>query len=365
MNNFDNWLKQYEANDLSQFSENGDALLWLKLKSITRKARNEYLIAFVQQNQFSLSSKKLNDQWRELYSLLQSRPDAHNLLDTFIRAKHQEILPPEQSEQLVSELDKMQSFSWGGNYQNDLDRYLVDNFIKKYHRFDNISVEIETKINASVSNYVFCSWYNHWSSILIEHLFKQHPIVLPTIGMIKKVDFFVDQIPFDLKVTYLPKEYIAAQRKQKELKPELTELKGYAKKHRILFDKKATGDTLAYEITQKLSDANIKESDAILEMRRSILQESVENPRPLIRWLYENQGDRRFDASNRIFLIVVDKNNWSDSWKLKRNLNLLKPVINQWLDNFNPDLLQNLKVEFNFNDKPYHCFADVIFAIKE
>jgi len=359
MNNFDNWLKQYNADDLSQFSKNSDALLWLKLKSIARK---EHLAAFVQQNQLSLISNKLNEQWRELYSLLQSHSDAHNLLDTFIRAKNQEILPLEQ---LVSELYKMQSFSWGGNYQNDLDRYLVDNFIKKYHRFDDITAEIETKINVSVSNYVFCSWYNHWSSILIEHLFKQHPIVLPTIGLIKKVDFFVEQIPFDLKVTYLPEGYIAAQRKQRGLKPELTELKGYARKYGIHFDNKATDDTLAYEITQKLSDANIKESDAILETRRSILQESIENPKLLIQWLYENQGDRRFDASNRIFLIVVDRDNWGDSWKLKRNLNLLKPAINQWLDNFNPDLLQNFKIEFNFKGKLYHCFADVIFAVKE
>ena len=55
---------------------------------------------------------------------------AHQLLDTFIRAGNRKVALALPVEQLVSELYKMRNFDWGGNYQNNLDRYIVDNFIK-------------------------------------------------------------------------------------------------------------------------------------------------------------------------------------------------------------------------------------------
>lgn len=361
MNNFDKWLKCYGNDELSIFSQDTEALLWLKLKTIVRK---KWLNAFVQQHQLHLTTSTLQDQFRELYTLLQSRPEAHSWLEQFIRDENRQLALALPVEQLVSELYKLRVFDWGGSYQNNLDRYLVNNFIKTISSFEEISKKIDTEIHLSVANYVLCSWYNHWSSILIEHLFKEHPKVLPTIGMIKKVDFFVDQVPFDLKVTYLPIGYIAQQRKQKGLKTELSELKTYAKQYHIHFDAKADDDTIAYEITQKLSDAGKEESLAITKERHRILTEVMTNPKPLIRWLYENQGDRRFDAANRIFLILVDTTHWHDSWQLKRNLNLLKPSIEGWLNTFRRDQLAGLQVEFNFTKKTYCCFADVIFVVK-
>jgi len=35
----------------------------------------------------------------------------------------------------------------------------------------------------------------------------------------------------------------------------------------------------------------------------------MKNPAELIKWLYEEQGERRFDAANRFFLILVDLRN--------------------------------------------------------
>jgi hypothetical protein len=39
-----------------------------------------------------------------------------------------------------------------------------------------------------------------------------------------------------------------------------------------------------------------------VNFRNALLAEIEHNPVQLIRWLCENQGDRRFDASNRLFL---------------------------------------------------------------
>ena len=57
-----------------------------------------------------------------------------------------------------------------------------------------------------------CSWYNHWTSIIIEDIFKDHANVLPAVGLVKKIDFFVRDVPFDLKVTYLPEGYLKEKR---------------------------------------------------------------------------------------------------------------------------------------------------------
>jgi hypothetical protein len=45
----------------------------------------------------------------------------------------------------------------------------------------------------------------------------------------------------------------------------------------------------------------------------------------------------RFDASNRLFIILIDINNFEESWKLKRNTKLLTSKIVEYLDNFSKE----------------------------
>jgi hypothetical protein len=362
MSNFNRWLKLYNANKMLEFSRDDQALLWLKIKSIVRK---EWLRSFVTYADLQVESKTLNKQWQELFSILADHPKAHQLLDAFIRAENRNVALALPVEQLVSELYKMRNFDWGGNYQNNLDRYLVDNFIKTTPSFDSISQKINAEIAVSVAGYILCSWYNHWSSILIEHLFKEHDKVLPTLGMIKKVDFFVDQIPFDLKVTYLPMGYIAEQRRKRGLRSEIAELRTYAKTYGLRFDRDTSDETQAYEISQKLLDAKRPEASNLQNIRNEILIEARQHSQGLIKWLYENQGERRFDASNRLFIILVDTTDWDASWKLKRNLDLLRPAIHQWIDHFSKSKLESLHLGFKFDSKTYECFSDAIFVVKE
>lgn len=73
--------------------------------------------------------------------------------------------------QLVSELDTLKNFDWGGDYQNSLDKYLVSRYLKVHKSFDTLISKLETEIKIAVQGYVLNSWYNHWSRILIEHIF--------------------------------------------------------------------------------------------------------------------------------------------------------------------------------------------------
>lgn len=92
----------------------------------------------------------------------------------------------------------------------------------------------------------------------------------------------------------------------------------------------------------------------------------MQNPRGLIQWLYEEQGERRFDAANRLFLILVDENNLEDSWKMKRNINLLKNKINNYMDDSDFKNKNRFKIIFNWKDrKQYSAFSDIVFITKK
>tara|TARA_B110001452_G_scaffold132362_1_gene110007 strand:- start:345 stop:893 length:549 start_codon:yes stop_codon:yes gene_type:complete len=85
--------------------------------------------------------------------------------------------------------------------------------------------EIEGSLLTSLRGYTLNSWYNHWNSILIEDLFKDHEAILPTVGLVKKIDFFINDVPFDLKVTYFPEQLLKDKLKDIGYGNELTNLK--------------------------------------------------------------------------------------------------------------------------------------------
>ena len=368
MKDFDYWKKLHESEKLEEFSSDEQGLLWLKVKSIVRK---ELISEFVTANKIELKETSLNGQFFELYSLLVKNPrNSHNLLNEYIERKNKSVLAALDTKQLVSELYKLKTFDWGGDYQNSLDKYLVSRYVKALQSYDTLVSKFETEINTAVQGYVLNSWYNHWSSILIEHLFKSHKAVLPTVGQIKHVDFFIGNVPFDLKVTYLPAEYIKSRRKELGFPVELTYLKAKANELGIDFDKKAKHTDIYYEIVEKLKDKDSEQCKSVIktlkEQKMQILKEAKENPHGLAKWLYENQGEMRFGSENRLFLVLVDTDDFTGSWKLKRNMDLLKPVIENYLDSFAKKKVSDLKVAFKYKGKPqrFTALTDVIFVVK-
>jgi hypothetical protein len=367
MRDFAFWKNRYDANDLSGFNFDASGLLWLKLKSLARK---DLFDRFLVENALGVNGKTLNQKWEAAFDLLQYRDlqQAHEMVDAFICQTHLAQAQAFDERKLVSELYKIRYYDWGGDYKNSLDKYLVDDFIKIYQSYDELTAKLDNEIARSVQGYVLCSWYNHWSAILIENIFKAHPTVLPTVGQIKKVDFFVSGIPFDLKVTHLPANFIEDKRKSYGLRPELTELKRQARKIGIEFQTHKKAADTYYEIVQKLQDRDTEDCRAVLTeigvVRRRILAETCDNPRELIKNLYEKQGEMRFDASNRLFLILVDSADYDGSWKLRRNLDLLKPTIQQYLDAFAGKDLGGLQTSFMYSGKEYQCLADCIFVRK-
>lgn len=156
-------------------------------------------------------------------------------------------------------------------------------------------------------------------------------------------------------------------RKERDLKPELTEMKAFARKHDIYYDKDAKDREVFTELMTKISEDVSNEAKEFIrnlhEIRREIIKETIEEPQELVRWLYENQGVRRFDAANRFFLILVDLRSLEESWKLKRNRKLLKERITNYLDENQDVDFEEFRIQFEWQDRKYTTYATTLFIL--
>lgn len=197
-------------------------------------------------------------------------------------------------------------------------------------------------------------------------MFKDHNIVLPTVGLVKKIDFFINDIPFDLKVTYFPEQLLADKLKNNGYGNELTMLKKICRELDLYIPKDLNSKALKLHLYGKVSeDQREGAKQFVLSLKaekRKIINEAEENPTELKKWLYENQGEARFDASNRFFLVLTDESDMSNSWKLKRNIVFLQDRITAHLNNLSMDM-ESLETSFywKLDNKTYNCKSDILF----
>ena len=373
MHPFKYWGDKFARQELTEFTTNPEAMLWLKLHSITKK---KVLEEFIETEKIELTSKKIDDQATEIYDLIDEEhvTEWNDRLDSFFKAKNAKQLAALNIKQLKLDLYRIQHFKWGGDQNNSLDKYFVTHYVKSISSYQDLQNKLASEALPTVSNYVVASWYNHWTSIIIEHIFKKHPSVLPTVGQIKSIDFIVKGIPFDLKVTYLPKSNWYQRKVSQYLTSlglpnnELKGLKGIAKKYGVKYDRSIPNNEQHEQILAQLknvSDAAFNDAMAILKtIREKTVEYAISNKMELAKLLYENQGDMRFGSENRLYLILIDKQDIQNSWEMKRDFNRLETEINKYLDSFKTDDLSPLKVVFNHSGKQYITHADVIFVIK-
>ena len=356
---FSSLKSHYDSNRFTDLIDGPDGIYWLKLRSIARK---EHLVAVCQEVGIDCS----NVNYRDLLPFLFDRRPPVEVIEDYISATYETERSMRRSNEdyLVSQLYQMRVFDWGGLFQNNLHRAIVDNYVKKIQDWDELNSAIDNELHFSLQGYVRCSWYNHWSSILIEDIFKDHAKVLPTIGLAKKVDFFINDFPFDLKVTYFPKEFMKLCRQAKGLRPEFTVLKQVCRECGIWFDSNKTERALFPELMAQVDEFPHRVAEDFLVdlrgIRSEIITETLQDPSELLVWLYEKQGEPRFDAASRFFLVLIDLNNLEESWKLKRNKNLLSPTIHAHLDNFEDVIVEDLKLRFNWNGSIFETYADIL-----
>lgn len=359
---FNDLRRLYDNNQFIDLLNDTDGVYWLKLRSISRAEQLRLLCERMEIDCAGVRGRQL------LEYVFEHRPEA-DLVESLIRELYEEGRAGrrENEDYLVSQLYQMRFFDWGGLYQNSLEQTIVNNYVKKIQDWEMINSAIENELHTSMRGYVLCSWYNHWSSILIEDIFKDHPAVLPVVGLVKKVDLFIHDFPFDLKVTYFPDGYMKELRRAEGLRPELTELKAFCRSSNIRFDSNGPASVLFPELLARVVEHPSQSArDFMIEFRATrarLIQQTVDDPMPLKRWLYENQGVRRFDAANRFFLILVDMDNLEDSWRLKRNKVLLADSINAYLDTMASGSMDNFRLDFQWQNETYRTYADLLFIV--
>jgi hypothetical protein len=189
---------------------------------------------------------------------------------------------------------------------------------------------------------------------------------LPTVGLVSKIDFFIREIPFDLKVTYFPEELLAKKLADNGYGNELTQLKRICRQLSILIPSDLKDKALRLHLYSKISEDHRAEAiEFVARLKREkqrIIQEAKANPVELKKWFYENQGEARFDASNRFFLVLIDETEMQNSWKLKRNIAFLSQKIAEHLDTVSMDL-STLETEFYWakTQQTYQCKSDILF----
>lgn len=228
---------------------------------------------------------------------------AQNELDRFIKNKYTENIAKRQDlitdRELTHELDKVSGFRWGV-VQGQLDQKIQTEYVRKYVKYDDLIKNVRNNLYGEIKNYVIATWYNHWTTVLIEDHISQHPRVIPTLKNNFGVDIFFNDQPFDLKITYLPGSYS--------------------------------------------------------------LEKALVSPKDLIIWLYENQGAQRFGSDNRFFVVLASKDDIKNSWKLKRDFNFLFSEIDRFFNN--ASVSAEDEIVFSYRKKTYTTISKILIISK-
>ena len=361
MSNFEKWDKEFRAQNLYAFNNNENALLYLKVRAV---CRGKQIKQFIDKNGILINSTRINDQFAELFSVMEKTPNGMEMLDTYLRDRNNEWYHTMgvDEEKLKSGLRQINNYEWGGDQENSLDQYLVRRYIKVISDLDELRSKADA-IATNAWNFVQTSWYNNWTSYLIESIFKKHRRVLSAVGEIKSVDFFIDNKPVDLKVTYFPGEYMQGKLKGVLGNSELTWLKHKAKTFGILPDKNLSDSEQYNFLREEIENHGHQEVIAQLtKFRKQIVDDARKDPEGLMKWLYEKQSPRLFGAENRLFVVLIDSTDMDQSWKMKRAFSLIEKEVNAYLETFTDTSLK--KIDFTFKKQNYSSLADVIFVIK-
>ncbi len=226
-----------------------------------------------------------------------------NKIDEFIKSKYQKQVKERQKlisdEALKQEVLKVKEFRWGV-VQGQLDQKIQTEYVRRFVSYEDLINGVKSKLHDDITHYVIATWYNHWTTVLIEDHISQHSKVIPTLKNNFGVDIFFDNQPFDLKITYLPKNFT--------------------------------------------------------------IEQVLTNPKDLIIWLYEYQGAQRFGADNRFFVVLASKNNLEESWKLKRDFDFVFSEIDKFFDNASVSTKD--EIVFSFKKKTYTTISKILIITK-
>jgi len=196
---------------------------------------------------------------------------------------------------------------WGRKQGDAWDR--LSNFIYRVQTLAGVRRQAQAVARAKrldvepFVNYTVRRWYNHHTHDQILKIFCAHPDVRPEANRKNhQIDFYFRDIPFDLKISRFPRSY------------------------------------------------------------PQTLQYARQNPHHLSRWQYEHQSTQgRYHVGNRLFIVLHDPTQPEQSWRLRRDFEMLATHIQNFLDR--PTLL-GLTVTNQHTQEQYQPWTAILFYVK-
>ena len=143
----------------------------------------------------------------------------------------------------------------------------------------------------------------------------------------------------------------------------LSWLKSKGKEFGIIANNDDSEAQQIYTLMEKLSVQGYNDVVMTLNDAKSeVIKDAQNNPVELMSWLYAHQGEMRFGAENRLFVILADSTDMNQSWKMKRAFSLIEPKVKKYLDTFTNESLKT--IDFSFKKQNYTSLADAIFVVK-
>lgn len=344
---------------------------------LVRSLDKSHLLKLIADRQIAIDhpAPKLDDFYQALYE--SDRISIDDLIE-FIRDEYPKVRAArhDQEQYLPDILQGFSSVKCGvrNDNLNDLVSGLVrDKTIQSKQELDE---RVQALIQSNIQDYIYWQYYNQATSDLLEHLFNDHPRIIPTLRKIKYVDFLIQIdgkiIPFDLKVTHLSESYYDLLKTglsensseqddygKGEAPSEIEHIKKFYKSVKAKYALPNYGTLTKIELLNHLKaieslDPEIQEFlHSIEQSRAQLVQATKADLQKACWWNYKYQGERLFKNNNRFYVFLAYQKSFEDPRPLKGYLDEIKLEVNALLDQIQASDLMTIQYKYE-KDKTYN-----------
>ena len=227
-------------------------------------------------------------------------------------------------------------------------------------------------VRNTITDYIYWQYFNQATTDLLEHIFNDHPKVIPTLRKIKYADFFIEIggriIPFDLKITHLSENYydlldkglvlqdnsadsFAIGSNDSEIEKIKSFYKDIKKEHKLPNFKDIDDSKLG--VIKKLEELENKDPavkeflEQTYKHRTELVESTKQDLDRAIWWNFKYQGERLFKNNNRFYVFLAYKNSFEDPRGLKNNFDAIKTEVYKVLNNLTASNLSTIKYHYD------------------
>lgn len=199
--------KVHSSKDYREFNQDPTFLFVNQFMKRGKDFDTDLQKRFLQVINCTITKKKVDEKCQEVYDWVKNNNLLDNIVD-FVRSNRDKAIwyPNEiEVQRHIQELNILPLFLQSFNPTNSINRDIFD----KIQNVDSIVKlnEVITDVAKISTDTVYKMYFDTQTTRIIEDIFNSHDTVTPTLIDEKGVDFFINKIPLDLKITHIPKGF--------------------------------------------------------------------------------------------------------------------------------------------------------------